>query len=306
MRPDRLVSLLALLLLAPAERAQEPQRPTAPHPQVLGVDVTFLANDGFLLKSGRYSVLIDSFLREPVKNFGALPVEAYRSLVNAEPPYDGLTAVLVSHVHPDHVQFRGLEKYLEKNKQAHLMASRSVARGLREGARDFDSIRSQVTVVPTVRGTPNTIMQEEMSIGFLELAHEGRADAEVLNLGHLIEIGGLRILHVGDAEASLENFEAYRFPEGDIDIAIIPYWFFGTEAGLRVLSREIRPRWVIAAHVPPSEVDRFSELVASHKEVVVFHESLETRHFEPREAPPAGGGSEAGDQAGGEERGEGD
>jgi len=94
-----------------------------PKPKVLGVDVTFLANAGFFLESGRYSILIDAFLREPTDIYAGLPDAVYKQLVNAAPPFDGLTIVLVSNDHPDHVQMRGLEKYLSKNAQSQLMAS---------------------------------------------------------------------------------------------------------------------------------------------------------------------------------------
>src|SRR5688572_28323091 len=99
----RLPCLLSLSLVSALPAAQaSPQAPTAPassSPEVAGVDVTYLANAGFFLESASDSVLIDAFLREPTGLYGALPVEAYKPLVNAEPPYDGRTLVLVSHGH---------------------------------------------------------------------------------------------------------------------------------------------------------------------------------------------------------------
>jgi glyoxylase-like metal-dependent hydrolase (beta-lactamase superfamily II) len=107
-------SLFPLLVLAlsalPSSGQGEPVVPS-PKPRVTGVDVTFLANAGFFLESGRYSVLIDAFLREPTDLFAGLPDAVYKQLVNAQAPFDELTIVLVSHDHPDHAQMRGLEKY---------------------------------------------------------------------------------------------------------------------------------------------------------------------------------------------------
>src|SRR5688572_18605057 len=116
MLPARLPCLLTLSLsissALPAAQAA-PSAPASSSPEVAGVDVTFLANAGFFLESasdsaggnsaGINSVLIDAFLREPTGLYAALPVEAYKPLVNAEPPYDGRTLVLVSHGHPDHL-----------------------------------------------------------------------------------------------------------------------------------------------------------------------------------------------------------
>jgi SNF2 family DNA or RNA helicase len=131
--------------------------PPVPQPKVLGVDVTFLANAGFLLQSGRYSVLIDAFLREPTDIYAALPDDIYKQLVNAQPPFDKLMIVMVSHRHPDHVQMRGLEKYLGKNNQAQLMTSPEVLLALKEHARDFPAIQRRLSSIPTVPGVINKL-----------------------------------------------------------------------------------------------------------------------------------------------------
>jgi len=295
-RLSRLPGSLLLLALASATGGSawaqaQPDRPQgalgqAPAPKVAGVDVTFLANEGFFLESGKYHVLIDAFLREPT-NYEALPNEVYKELVNARPPYDGLTVVLVSHDHPDHMQVRGLEKYLSNNKRAQLLASRQVIEAVEKGAREFEAIRPNVTPIPTRRGSSNRLMQEEMSVEFIELAHVGKGNESVQNLGHLIEIGGVKILHVGDADPTAENFEAYQLEKRGIDLAILPYWFFGSETGLRVISEQIRPRMVAASHVPPGEKEALEKMLAEGLPNVILFQGLEKRRFEPRAAPEA-------------------
>jgi L-ascorbate metabolism protein UlaG (beta-lactamase superfamily) len=258
-----------------------------PKPKVLGVDVTFLANEGFLLESGRYSVLIDSFLREPVDIYAGLPEETYKQLVQAKPPFDGLTIVLVSHDHPDHVQMRGLEKYLGNNNKAQLMTSPAVLLALRKSARDFEAIQKRITPFYSSPGAINGIQQEEMSIRYFQLDHGGKANADVVNLAHLIELGGLKILHVGDAAPTDENFARYDLDAKEIDIAIVPYWFFSSAEAARVLHEEIRARVVIACHIPPQEMAKLSELMAAQfPDVVLFQSVMEKRHFEPQGLPP--------------------
>lgn len=287
-----LLPLLALAALVHPPAAQDGAQGEAgvPRPKVLGVDITFLANAGFFLQSGRYSVLIDAFLREPFELYAGLPDEVYKQLVNAQPPFDKLTVVLVSHNHPDHVQLRGLEKYLGKNNQAQLMTSPQVILALQAHARDFASIQRRLSPIPTVVGSINTLLQEEMSIGLFELEHGGKLDEKLVNLGHLIEMGGLKILHVGDAKPSLENFAAYDLDERAIDIAIVPYWFFNQASGVRVLQEQIKARTVIVCHVPPSELEKFDQLLkAQFPEVVLFRSAMEKRSFLPEGAKPAGG-----------------
>lgn len=252
-----------------------------PEPKVLGVDVTYLANEGFFLESGPYSVLIDAFVRESTGGLAALPAEVHRQLANAKPPFDGRTIVLVSHVHPDHVQFRGLEKYLSHNNVAQLMSSPQVIHALRESAQEFELIQRRVTPVPTTKGSFKKLMHEEMSVSFLELQHGGKESEGIVNLGHLIELGGLKILHVGDAGPDPAAFAPYRLHELEIDLAFVPYWFFGSEAGARVLNEEIKARTIVACHVPPKEWDDLRQLLTQLPNVVLFQSSQEKRRFLP-------------------------
>lgn len=286
-----------VLALPAAAQVQPPVEPPSagaalrPNPAVLGVDLTYLANEGFLLESGKYSVLIDAFVREPAGAFGALPTEIHKQLANAKPPFDGLTVVLVSHDHPDHVQWRGVEKFLGHNPQAQLITAPQILRSLQDSAQDFAAIGMRVTASPVVRGSIKKLVQEEMHIDFFTLEHHGRRE-RVFNLGHLIDMGGLRILHVGDADPTPENFAAYDLASKGIDVALVPYWFFGSPAGVKTLYEDIRPRIVVACHVPPAEVATFEPLLKEQfPEVVLFTEALQKRSFQPagaaEAAPPA-------------------
>lgn len=280
--------LLPLFLALPLAAQEPPPAPVAAQAEakVEGVDVTFLANEGFYLESGRYGVLIDAFVREPTEPYGALPAEVHKQLANAKPPFDKLTVVLVSHDHPDHVQMRGLEKYLEHNPMAQLFSSPQVVHGLSSAAQDFEAIARRVTPVQTTPGSIKALKQEDVRIDFFQLAHGGKGNEKVLNLGHLIEMGGLRILHVGDAEPAVENFAAYDLKARKIDIAFVPYWFFGKAGGTRVLNEQIQARVVVACHVPPKEEEKLQELLtAQFPQVVMFKEALEKRHFDPLTAP---------------------
>jgi len=282
-------SSLTLLSLAPLAQGVAAE-PLVPKPKVLGVDVTFLANSGFFLESGRYSILVDSFLREPTEIYAGLPDEVYKKLVNNMPPFDGLTIVLVSNDHPDHVQMRGLEKYLGKNPMAQLMASPELLLTLKEHARDFPSIQKRLSPIPTEADKPNKIVHEELSIEFFQLKHgRDQEQQETVNLGHLVEMGGVKLLFVGDAKPTAANFAPYHLNTRGIDVAFVPYWFFESSIGVGVLNEEIKARTVVVCHVPPSEWEKLDQhLKAQFPDVILFKDAMEKRSFQPAPAQPAG------------------
>ena len=83
------LSLTALIAQDPAAQdpaAQDPAaQDTAPKkvPEQDEVEITFLANEGFLIRSGRFKVLIDAFIGDPYSGYGALEPDMLEKLVNA-------------------------------------------------------------------------------------------------------------------------------------------------------------------------------------------------------------------------------
>lgn len=281
-------ALLALSLLLAPHPCQEasPEKPPTQAEMPREVEVVFLANDGFQLRSGPYSVLIDAFLRDPYSIYSALPVETFRALALARPPYDGQTIALVSHAHPDHVQFRVLERFLENNTSALLVANGQVLGAFRDSAKDFKAIERRITPVryQPAMADKLVLIEGQMSVTFLPMRHVGNANMDVQNLAHLIEMGSLKILHVGDADPAPDNYRPYSLAQKDIDVAIVPFWYFGSEAAVQVLRDEIHARHVIAAHVPPSELEALKAvLAADHPDVILFDEALQSRTFRPGE-----------------------
>ena len=67
-----------------------------------GIFVQHLATVGFLLIGGGRKFLIDGIYGEPPRGMSALSPETRKKLLDGEPPFDGVTHVLVSHYHKDH------------------------------------------------------------------------------------------------------------------------------------------------------------------------------------------------------------
>ncbi|HEY7697922.1 MAG TPA: hypothetical protein VIE88_05865, partial [Vicinamibacteria bacterium] len=114
----------------------------------------------------------------------------------------------------------------------------------------------------------------------LRLDHEGFPGNVVQNLGHLIEIDGKKLLHVGDALMTRENFARHRLSSEGIDIAFIPYWYLLSEEGRSFVSEQLAPKRIVAIHVPPAEVDDAARKIRRYlPDVTIFASSGETRTF---------------------------
>jgi L-ascorbate metabolism protein UlaG (beta-lactamase superfamily) len=290
-RFPRLGRALAGFVLAGLARAGAAQGDSATAasaaPPSSGVEVTYLANSGFLLESGAHSILIDACLRDPVLPYAALPGHVLGKLTSARAPFDRPLLVLVSHDHADHVQPRVLERVLAANPASRLVSSPQVVAMLAANATDFEAIRAQVEPAEVVRGSLLTHEGDGLRIDFFKLDHGGKGHEQLAHLAHRIELGGLRLLHVGDAEPSPANFAPYHLDQRPLDVAFVPYWYFGSAGGVSVLREELRARILVPCHVPPHEWKNLAALLSeSFPEAVLFREPLEKHRFEPAGTPP--------------------
>ena len=243
------------------------------------LEVTYLANEGFLLKSGDSAVLIDAFVTEPYSNFAFMPEEVASQLVSAAAPFDDIDIALVSHMHRDHFQPKPAAKFLAASKETVLASSRDVVDALQEQTGTAGAER--VFVELPKPGERSTRSAGDVRVEFLRLSHGSGRFASIQNLGHIIHLGGKTVLHLGDAARDADNFAAYDLPEREIDIAILPYWYFETESGRQMIRDHLHARHTIAAHIPPAELEKTrAGLRERFPKVVVLGACLDSQSFD--------------------------
>ena len=214
-----------------------------------GLSITYLANEGVMLSSGTRKVLIDALFQKYGTDF-ALPADSTRAAMEqARPPFDSVDLVLVTHRHGDHFHPASVAAHMRSNPRAVLLTSRQVIDSLRgrpEGA-SLPAARTQShTIAP---GTRRRVLVNGIAVELLAIPHVGRRHRRVQHLGYIVELGGQRVLHVGDAEVSEAAFAPLRLDTARIDVALLPHWEVIGREGRRVIDRWIRPRQVVAFHV---------------------------------------------------------
>ena len=120
-------------------------------------------------------------------------------------------------------------------------------------------------------------MTRDFVVEFLHLSHGTGRFASIENLGHVITLGGRRILHLGDAAMEPANFAPFAATLRDVDVALIPYWYFLSSAGRALLTEYVDASLTIACHVPGEERDDvIAALAASHPDVIVARDVLQS------------------------------
>jgi L-ascorbate metabolism protein UlaG (beta-lactamase superfamily) len=241
--------------------------------------VTYIANEGVMIEAGGWKILIDALHRYYKDAYAYPPDDLRADLENAKGKFAEADLVLVSHIHGDHFSAESAGLHLLHNPFASLVSSPQVIDAVKRDFKDSRKFPSRLRTIP-YEWKKQKSYTGNIRISFLGLRHANPQWASIQNFGHVIEIGGLKFLHVGDADMTDENFEAFRLNEAKIDVAFIPYWFLQSKDGRSLVDRQFGPRHIIAVHVPPAEANAIKkELEAYDPRIAVFSEPLETRTF---------------------------
>ena len=105
----------------------------------------------------------------------------------------------------------------------------------------------------------------------------GNDFSAVENYGYLIEIGGKKILHLGDVEYATENLEGFGLSTEEIDVVLIPT--FNTllsAASALVIQETIAPAHVVGLHFQQAQrAAEAAQVQALYPGASVFTEALQ-------------------------------
>jgi len=243
-----------------------------------GISVTFLANEGVLLSSGSREVLIDGLFERYETGF-ALPADSTRSaLRRAARPFDSVDLILVTHRHGDHFHPAPVAGHLLANAGAVLLTSAQVIDSLRGSLPQGHRLTPRLMARTTPPGTRRREVVGGIAVDLLGLPHDGFRHRKVEHLGYIVELGGRRVLHVGDAKLDESTLAPFRLDTARIDVALLPHWVVTSESGRRMIEQWIRPRQVVAFHLGDSDAERVPQAVsAAVPGAITFVRSLDRR-----------------------------
>lgn len=203
------------------------------------VSLTFIQGRFFSIEAGETKIVIDGLLRDAI----ALSATEKAHLARAEPPFDGVDLALATHEHYDHVTPEFVVEHLTCSPST-LFASVTETVDLLECVPGVAEIADRVVGIPFEDGRSASLYLAGVHVTAFSVRHGG----EGVNLAFLIELGGAKILVLGDASFDFTPAElvaAYGWPNLSIDAAIVsPLWVESFDGTL--VTQGIAPRFVIS------------------------------------------------------------
>jgi L-ascorbate metabolism protein UlaG (beta-lactamase superfamily) len=279
MKPRSYLIPLALMLLASVA--------AAPGDDASPIEFTYMGNEGFMVRSGDKVILFDALQGDGLPGYVALPQPERGLLERAEPPYDGVDLILATHCHRDHFDPASVARHLESNESAVFVSTEQAVEQLHRITPQIKDFDTRVIGLTPEEGRVVELKPHDISLSVF-LLHHGRG-RDVDNLGFIVELGGARILHMGDTVANAVDLSVYDLK--GLDFAMVPYWYFGDRELTRAL-RGVEAERMIAIHIPSSDAPEsyfgsgeknldglFRRLQAKWEGLIVFRALLEQREF---------------------------
>ena len=238
------------------------------------LEVTYIANEGFLIAMGSAKVLIDAL---PRSKYYVNPSDAMVAKVMEDiPPFDNVDYVLVTHDHADHFNAEMMSRFLLHHPAAQFIATPEACSKL-----TGDSLAGrQHAGVGLTMGEHRTIRGEKAEIMALRLEHGG--DSGINNLAFIVRSNGYTIIHVGDARLSYNEEYLRRVDWSSCDVDLLFIEYFDQDSQTQdIIEHLIKPKHVVLMHIPAGEEDSIRNVNGKiHPQTVVFGKENEARRFD--------------------------
>lgn len=219
-------------------------------------EAKYLGNEGLLVSRGETKILFDAFYAESFSGQYSLVPDALESaMMKGETPFDGVDAIFVTHIHPDHFNSRKIIAYMRAHPNVRLYAGLDVVGAIRAADASSDPLMQRVISVHVAPGQgPARFAVDSLEIEAFAVPHNGNGPIPHFAYRVTLE-AATTVMHLGDAADDDRHYAPYQ-PELDrrrTDVAFAPYWMLITESGKRVLQQRIRPAKTIGIHVEDEE-----------------------------------------------------
>ena len=193
-----------------------------------------------------------------------------------------MTLLLFSHAHADHFNATMAGTFLQRHPETWMVGNALVVDEMAAQSKDvFNTVRDRVARVEPEWGKPVVQRVGDVTIKVLPL-NEDIPERPSKTCAFLFEIGGLKVLHVGDnnAASNVDAFRGFGLDREAIDIAFVDPSLLGSAAGRTIVSQYIKPRAIILMHMRSDDVERFvRELGPTTPNLLAFREPMEKQFF---------------------------
>ena len=215
--------------------------------------LTYIANMGITVESGKKKVLVDAVHTKADPPFICVPDDILEALTLNKAPYNNIDLMLFTHAHKDHFDPSAVYEVIKRNKLINVVGTSEAILQIKTLPGYMTELDSQLHSINIAKDKTIEYKLKDISFEVTNICHDG-SDDRIDDLVYLFEMNGKTIMHLGDARAEQANFENSTLLDRQVDVLIVPYSFIGLSEGRKVI-RRIKPKMVIVSHLPSDDRD---------------------------------------------------
>ncbi|OEK00008.1 hypothetical protein BFP97_00055 [Roseivirga sp. 4D4] len=237
--------------------------------------VTFISNEGFHLESNGKAVLIDALYKKSHPDFTFPSDDQLHAMIEGEPPFARVDFYLQSHVHYTHFYPATVGNFLNRHPETNMIALPQVVDSLVKLSSHYEGVKRQLMLFDWEKKRMN-FDHNDVHIEAFKIKHDGQQQwGWVQNLGHVIDIGGFRVLHMGDLLIDEQVLNTMNLKHREIDLVILPYWVV-LRSGAEKIKDLINAKKYIVSHYPIARGDQFiSSVRAGMPEAIILNDPMQ-------------------------------
>lgn len=246
------------------------------------VEITYVANEGFMIAGRDGRVIIDAVHRNPW-GYTSTTDRIYSMMCENRPPLDNIDVSVASHAHADHMLAGMTAELLNRNERIVFVSSPAACDSVKAQAGDrFSKIEERISSVDPEWNSVVELDLNGIEFGFFGINHAGPGEIPYKTLATIVDLGGVRLVHLADQapQSSAEFYEAVDLKRRGVDIVFADRFFLADSIGQHLMKEYIDPEYIILMHLRNEEIDAAAtELSPLFPNLVVFREQLEKKVF---------------------------
>jgi L-ascorbate metabolism protein UlaG (beta-lactamase superfamily) len=219
------------------------------------LEITYIANHGYLFRTGGTKILIDSLSEIGGGYERAMGVVL--EMFNEERfPFNSIRLALTTHSHGDHFEADRAVDFLIANSQTFHLSTAEVANMIAAQPNGSQVANRSVGSSPPV-GTRETVVVNDFTVELFGVDHHGIVGEGYDHVAMMFTLNGIKILHVGDACKLPNQYANLGLENENIDILIAPFghscsnWceVFEDQNAYTIIRDYIKPKHIIMSHM---------------------------------------------------------
>lgn len=245
------------------------------------IDVTYIANSGFLIESGNKSIIIDALFKQGWETYLTPSDSVVSNIVNQIEPFEKSNLMLITHAHGDHFDATMVVDYLLNSEENILLAAPNVTNAVLQHS-EYKKLGRQIVQLDKLNREKNDTIIQGIRVRSFFMQHDARPQIE--NVGYLIEMNNLKVFHTGDCNgAEISQFEKLQLQNESIDLAFLNFYgFWNTQEEREFTEKHITPKEIVLMHIPSKEIESVKDsvkLIDDFIDIAVFESSMENKSF---------------------------